>query len=284
MTPLIQMGHIYIAQPPLYRIKKGRDERYLNDETELTNFLFEKTLESIAVRLPDSDVEYRADQLGGKLEALMEFHRIFDRLAPKLGNGAFLELLLKNLEGSRDLGSQVDFRGLLADNDRVDSLAESFRKAGFSAEVRFDPEHNLHDIEVQNGHDPVHVNFELLSSGEIIQLVELFRGVSELRVPSLVVVEKDKETVVAGPEELIEYVLSVGKKGVMIQRYKGLGEMNPQQLWETTMDPKTRTLLQVAIEDAVETDEVFNILMGDQVEPRREFIETNALNVKNLDV
>jgi DNA gyrase subunit B len=284
MTPLIQRGHIYIAQPPLYRIKKGREENYLHNENELVDYLLEKTIEGIVVRLPETDVEYRAERLSRKLKALMEFHRIFDRLAPKLGNGAFLEVLLRNLEDCVGEVPETALRSLLADADRVQALAANLKEAGLEVKVSLDQEHNLHDIEVGNGQEPVHVNFELLSSGEIVQLVRLFRKISELRVPSIVVVENDRETAVSGPAELVDHILSLGKKGLSVQRYKGLGEMNPQQLWETTMDPETRTLLQVTIEDAVETDEVFTILMGDQVEPRRQFIEQNALSVKNLDV
>ena len=128
------------------------------------------------------------------------------------------------------------------------------------------------------------IHYDLLSSAEFKQLFGLYRKVEEFRGSPLLIKEKDKETVINNEGELVDYIVAAGKKNVGIQRYKGLGEMNPRQLWDTTMNPDTRTLLQTRIEDAIETDEIFTVLMGDQVEPRRKFIEDNALNVKNLDI
>jgi DNA gyrase subunit B len=131
---------------------------------------------------------------------------------------------------------------------------------------------------------PVAIHYDLLSSAEFKQLFGLYRKVEEFRGVPLLIKEKDKETVINNEGELVDYIVAAGKKNVVLQRYKGLGEMNPQQLWDTTMNPETRTLLQAKIEDAIETNEIFTVLMGDQVEPRRKFIEDNALNVKNLDI
>ena len=138
---------------------------------------------------------------------------------------------------------------------------------------------------VRWGHaSPVLIHYNLLSSAEFKQLFSLYQKVEEFRGGGLTIREKDQETVIESEAELVHYVVAAGKKNLSMQRYKGLGEMNPEQLWETTMNPDTRTLLQARIEDAIETDEIFTVLMGDQVEPRREFIEKNALNVKNLDI
>ena len=131
---------------------------------------------------------------------------------------------------------------------------------------------------------PVPISYESLSAAEWKQFLNLYQRVAEFREGDIVVKDGDKETRLENEGQLIDYMVNSGKKSLTIQRYKGLGEMNPTQLWETTMNPDTRTLLQVNIDDAIETDEIFTILMGDQVEPRRRFIEDNALNVKNLDI
>ena len=131
---------------------------------------------------------------------------------------------------------------------------------------------------------PIVLGHELLASAEWNQLSILHRRILDLQATKMVIREKEKETAIADADELAEHIIAAGKRNLSIQRYKGLGEMNPTQLWDTTMNPETRTLLRVNIEDAIETDEIFTVLMGDQVEPRRRFIEDNALNVKNLDI
>jgi len=165
------------------------------------------------------------------------------------------------------------------------ALAADLKKQGYEGEVTYDEEHSLHKLQIRAGHaTPVLIHYDLLSSAEFKQLFGLYRKVEEFRGSPLLIKEKDKETVINNEGELVDYIVAAGKKNVVIQRYKGLGEMNPRQLWDTTMNPDTRTVLQTRIEDAIETDEIFTILMGDQVEPRRRFIEENALNVKNLDI
>ncbi|MEE8161515.1 MAG: DNA gyrase subunit B, partial [Acidobacteriota bacterium] len=173
----------------------------------------------------------------------------------------------------------------LAEPDNLKHLAELLKKAKYKAQTNYDEEHSLHKLRISSGHiSDVIVDYDLLSSAEFRQLFGFYRKVAEFRGSTLSIRENGNETLIGNEGELVDYVVKAGKKNLTLQRYKGLGEMNPQQLWETTMDPNRRTLLQVNIENAIETDEIFTILMGDQVEPRRNFIEENALSVKHLDV
>jgi len=149
-----------------------------------------------------------------------------------------------------------------------------------------DEEHGLSEIEVKiaNNGSSVLIDWELATHVEFQRAVDLYKSFVQLSQPPFIIKEGNSETEVESRDDLLNHILTAAKKDLHIQRYKGLGEMNPEQLWETTMDPEKRTLLQVKIDDAVETDEIFTVLMGDQVEPRRRFIEENALDVKNLDI
>ncbi len=284
MTPLIENGHVFIAQPPLFSVKRGKEEIYLHDERALTEFLISKAASETVIRDPEQGREYSSQELVDRVGTLLDFQRIFERQAPKLGNAMLLEALLGALEALSESDEEVGFRQLLADEEQARNLADALGETGSTTEVRLDEEHNLYEIGVSNGHSPISINIELLSSGEIVQLAKLYSRISRLRRSSLIVESKSETIELTGGSRLIEHLLESGRKGFSLKRYKGLGEMNPEQLWETTMDPKQRTLLQVRIEDVVDTDEMFTILMGDQVEPRRNFIESNALSVKNLDI
>jgi DNA gyrase subunit B len=197
-----------------------------------------------------------------------------------------LDVVLQHLARDtqlRDLALEGD--ALLRDREVLVRLCEGLRGAGLAADVMFDEEYSLYDLKLSRDSGPTVVfDHGILSGAEWHQLFRLYLRVLEFESGRLVVHQKDSESVVDGVEELVDLLLGTGKRNVTIQRYKGLGEMNPIQLWETTMNPETRTLLRVTIEDAIETDEIFTVLMGDQVEPRRKFIEDNALNVKNLDI
>ncbi len=284
MTQLIQRGHVYIAQPPLFRIRKGKEETYLHRERDLTEFLMSKAIEGLVVRRKDGGSEYRDDELIQKLHQYMRFQGVLDILAPRFGNARVLEALLSQML-SGDV-PEVGSPEQILDEALASELAEAVRKAGAEATVLPDPEHKAFQIRIQTERStPFVVDSEVLTSGEIQQLVEHCRPVSDVWRSPLMISENGTETSLENMRQLVDHVLTTGKKNAgEIQRYKGLGEMNPEQLWDTTMDPNTRTLLRVTIEDAVDTDEVFTILMGDQVEPRRQFIEENALNVKNLDI
>jgi DNA gyrase subunit B len=286
MTELVLRGHVFIAQPPLYRVQAGKREQYLTQEKELTEFLMSRATEDIVVYLPAEDREYSGRSLIDKLHDLMDFRRIYDKLNRKIGANGLLNHVLAELSRTtvESVGpSATDV--LLSDENALSEVANSLADKGLATEVLFDEEHSLFELKVsQAGEIPVVLGHELLASAEWNQLAGLHRRILDLLDTEMVIRQKDTETAIADSDELAEHIIAAGKKNLSIQRYKGLGEMNPTQLWDTTMNPETRTLLKVNIEDAIETDEIFTVLMGDQVEPRRRFIEDNALNVKNLDI
>jgi len=286
MTELIQRGHVFIAQPPLYRVQVGKREQYLTREKELTEFLMSRATENLVVYLPKEGKEYSGRALVDKLHDLMDFRRIYDKLNRKIGaNGLLDHVLMELSEFVANDGESTRFDALLSDKGNLLEIAGSLEGRGLKTEVLYDEEHSLFEIKVSgSGSVPVILGHELLASAEWNQLAILHRRILDLKNTKMVIRDKDRETEIADSDELAEHIIAAGKKSLSIQRYKGLGEMNPTQLWDTTMNPETRTLLRVDIEDAIETDEIFTVLMGDQVEPRRRFIEDNALNVKNLDV
>ena len=286
MTPLIQAGHVFIAQPPLYRVKKGKEERYLHSELELTEYLMSKATEDLVVSISETNKKYKGPALIEKMHRLMDFRAIYEKLSRKLGGPFLVDQLLERIAGRPDFKNKDSFfRGYLAEADNLKDLIKILEKAKYKAQIAYDEEHSLHKLSISSGHiSDVTVDYDLLSSAEFRRLFGFCRKVAEFRGATLSIRENGNETLIGNEGELVDYVVKAGKKNLTLQRYKGLGEMNPQQLWETTMDPDRRTLLQVNIENAIETDEIFTILMGDQVEPRRNFIEENALNVKHLDI
>ncbi|HLV00684.1 MAG TPA: DNA topoisomerase (ATP-hydrolyzing) subunit B [Acidobacteriota bacterium] len=292
MTELIRRGHVYIAQPPLYRVQVGKQEQYLHREKELTDFLMSRATEDVEVetRTPSNGIDvrvFKGNELIQKMQELMDFGKVYEKLNRKIGTNGFLDALLKNLSGKIALeASELSPEdGFLSKRANVMEIVEGLKKDGYDAELHFDEEHSLYGIKVTQGSAlPIWVDVELLSSVEWQQLMRLHDRVKEFRQGELLIREKDREAKVDSAQELVEHIVAAGKKNLSIQRYKGLGEMNPTQLWETTMNPETRTLLRVNIEDVIQTDDLFAILMGDQVEPRRKFIEENALNVRNLDI
>jgi DNA gyrase subunit B len=286
MTELILEGHIFIAQPPLFRIQSGRKEQYLNREKELTEYLMVKATEDLRVQLPSSGEEFQGQPLVEKMHHLVDYQKLHDKLSRKTGTNGLLTNLLKALES--DLPKVLEEPGQIGVLERPEQLqqvVERLSGEGMEAEVLFDEEHSLYELKVTvpSGF-PFLIDQELLLSAEWQQLMKLYRLTAGFRGAQVLIEGKGRQVRVDSERELIEHIVSAGQKGVNIQRYKGLGEMNPTQLWETTMNPATRTLLKVNIDDAIETDNLFTVLMGDQVEPRRNFIETNALNVKNLDI
>jgi DNA gyrase subunit B len=283
MTELIKAGHVFIAQPPLYRIKRGKEEKYLHHERELTEELMANATHKLTVELREANRRYQGEELVNRIHDLMEFRKVHAKLNRKIGNGSLLDLLLSRL--IELAGTGPDWQDFLRERANLEKIAAWLNQSGFESEITFDEEHSLYALQVRSGSGAtVSVSYESLAAAEWKQLLALYGKIAEFRTHSIFVVDGEKETRLENDRQLVEYIVESGKKNLAIQRYKGLGEMNPTQLWETTMDPDSRTLLQVNIDDAIETDEIFTILMGDQVEPRRRFIEDNALNVKNLDV
>lgn len=286
MAQLLENGHVFIAQPPLYRIKKGKKEHYLHNERELTEYLMAKATENLVVSLPKAGKKYRGERLIEKMHQLMDFSKIYTKLNHQLDKGDLLKHVLSHVLKRKDFqNSEIFLRVFFGKKKNLDQLAAALGRLGHEVEVGYDEEHNLYEVELQNGsNSPLSVSYELVSSAECRQLIGLYQEVAEFRQAPLVVEENGRSTHIESEDLLLDYIVAAGKKDLAIQRYKGLGEMNPEQLWATTMNPDRRILLQVNIDDAIGTNEIFTVLMGDQVEPRRKFIEENALNVKNLDI
>lgn len=285
MVELVRQGHVFIAQPPLYRVQSGKTEKYLHTEKALTAFLLERALSNVEVYLPELGKSYEGEELDRVMGILMEYDRLFDKLARKAAGGRVLEILLEVFPDELLMGTS-SLEDFLAKKENLESLERELSFRGLATRSHYDEEHSLYGAWVENGENggPVLLDLEFLDSAEWRHIGRLHMKIREFINTEIVIREKDQETRVRTIQEMVDHIEAAGKKNLSIQRYKGLGEMNPLQLWETTMNPEGRKLLRVDIEDAIETDEIFTILMGDQVEPRRNFIEDNALNVKNLDV
>jgi DNA gyrase subunit B len=275
MGALIEGGHIYIAQPPLFKVKKGKSEQYIKDERQMSRFLLKKATENLTVEV-QKGTQLKGRDLTSFLEKLIELNMVFQKVDRHFRDSRVVDFLLS-------VGA--DARNFLGDNDKVQALAKKIDEFGYKSEISLDEEHSVQRITYRQGSQtPRVVGYQQLSSPEYLRLVTLHKSIGEMDQPPFTVSVDSSKTTLKDRRELIDHVMEIGKKDLQIQRYKGLGEMNPEQLWETTMDPERRTLLQVQIKDAVQTGEIFTILMGDAVEPRRQFIEENALEVKNLDI
>ncbi|MSM39323.1 MAG: DNA topoisomerase (ATP-hydrolyzing) subunit B [Geobacter sp.] len=274
MPELVERGHLYIAQPPLYKVKRGKKELYLRNEAALQNYLLDEGTEDMTLTLAGVDKTYRGKQIIPILRQLIERKSLFDKVVRKGVNEELLRLLLEH----GVIGGCEELEGLAPALELVKVHNEDFDFAVSEGRIicrmgNLRVAIDMHTLEVFNSHE-----YEIL--------VEHNNRVKELLGDGTASVANENKTLLETGfhEELLTFFLENAKKGLYIQRYKGLGEMNPEQLWETTMNPENRVLLQVKIEDVVEAEEIFTILMGDQVEPRREFIEQNALNVSNLDI
>ena len=285
---LVEAGHIFIAQPPLYRVKKGKTSRYLKDDTQLDDFLIELGTEDVNVRSSASELGLTGQPLRNVVKKVMQLERVLDIVERSRRNRRVVEALIA--DDSLQVESLNDRQALEEIGrrtcDRLETLAPDL--APFQLQVTEDQEHGTFRLSIRtrlNGSSQETIIDRTLCATP--EFAELRRLATELHAvgqpPFLIESGKDrieKQTL----QEVVSQILGDARKGIDIQRYKGLGEMNPEQLWETTMDPECRTMLQVRIEDAVEADLIFSTLMGDEVEPRRKFIQDNALNVRNLDI
>ncbi|MGE0104777.1 MAG: DNA topoisomerase (ATP-hydrolyzing) subunit B [Blastocatellales bacterium] len=281
-------SYVYIAQPPLYKVKKGKSERYIKDEREMNRYLMKKATEEVSVTVKKTGEKYEGKELTALLEMLVEFNAYYNKLERRLLDRRIVDVVLEAFSGRKGLLQKANrkIHDVFADEKLLGKVEEALAEAEFKTELSSDEEHGLSEIEIQNvtNGTSVAIDWELATHVEFQRAVELYKSFVPLSQPPFVIREGSNETEVESRDDMLEHIISAAKKDLHIQRYKGLGEMNPEQLWETTMDPEKRTLLQVRIDDAVETDEIFTVLMGDQVEPRRRFIEENALDVKNLDI
>ena len=288
MPQLVEKGHLFIAQPPLYKIKKGKQERYLKDEAMLEDHLIELGTESIRLRASQNGNGLVGQPLQGYIKKIARWEKLMILIGKKKKNRTVVEaLLLEDGFGDETLKDRNALQSLEGRLATYVNLAAP-EQAPLSCLLEEDAEHNCYKLVVStrangSGYQTA-IDREFLASPEYREIKKLFADLSGIGLPPYLVEEGDNKTPLRSLTEVLAYVMEGGKKGQYIQRYKGLGEMNPEQLWETTMNPETRVLLQVRIEDAVEADEIFSTLMGDEVEPRRKFIEEHALTVKNLDI
>jgi DNA gyrase subunit B len=277
MKELIERGHLHIAQPPLYKVKHGKAVTYLKDEHALDGFLLARAAENRRVRL-GSGLEFEGARLAHLVGKMVAVSKLLERIEKRGVPRALAELFLRG---------RIRDAEVFTDKARLLELIRPLREKGTEVFLEWDEEHGVFDVKLQaggNGHSrEVEIGDDFVTSAEYRALYSAYEEIRELDQPPLTVVDGG-ETVVPSRDALVAHILAEGKKGMTISRYKGLGEMNADELWETTMDPATRTLLQVRLEDDEVAENIFTTLMGDAVEPRRQFIEENALNVRNLDI
>jgi DNA gyrase subunit B len=276
MPELVERGHVYIAQPPLYLIKKGKTTRYIRDEKEFRREVMRRATEDHTVESAGSTMKLQGGELTNFLMALAEYADLVDKLEKRIGDLRPINLMLEV-----ELGRKAEFEDKL----KLESVAAGLKAAGFAPSLQLDEEHNLYVLTFSSETLGERViDWELASSADYKRLLDLHRRVRNHDRPPYVITTNGSRITIDDRRTLLDHVMAEGKKAFTVQRFKGLGEMNPSQLWETTMDAEQRTLLQVRVEDQVEADSIFTVLMGDSVEPRREFIEGNALDVHNLDI
>jgi DNA gyrase subunit B len=284
MADLVGRGHIFIAQPPLYRVKRGKTERYLKDESSFEDFLLDAACENAELVVEGRHTPVAGPFLKGLAKKLSEYRQTLRQLE-KWRDTRILKALL---------GSDLN-RATLQNREALEAAmaeARTFLSEHLGLEVEptidEDPEHGCFRVVFrtrENGSSKeTRVDHSFVASPEYERLRALALEFRSLGAPPFKLSSGKEEQSFTDLFEILDHLLAEGRKGLYIQRYKGLGEMNPEQLWDTTMNPETRTLLQVRVDDSVEADNIFTILMGDQVDPRRQFIEENALNVRNLDI
>ncbi|MGH9557973.1 MAG: toprim domain-containing protein, partial [Bryobacteraceae bacterium] len=277
MQELIKRGHIFVAQPPLYRIKKGKSEKYIKDDKEFTREILRRATENMKVELANKTV-LESTELRNFLMQLDDFQITWRRLERRLRDTRVVEVLARTdlaIDTKADFAEETNLRAVL---DRLKALK-------IESEIKQEEEHSSWMIVFK---DPTNaertIDLELAGQPEYRKLRSIARQVAKFNLPPFAVIKENSRESQPVWRDLLAYIKNEGSREVNIQRYKGLGEMNAEQLWETTMNVESRTLLKVSLEDLVKSDEIFTTLMGEDVESRRKFIEENALDVRNLDV
>lgn len=287
MRAVIERGYLYIAQPPLYKVKRGQSEIYLKNQNAFDDHILQLATDKLALRTPNSEQEIPGDELSVLVRRIQSWEQLLARFERRRQDTHLLHQLsrLENLDAS-----------VLANRITAEQLMETLRSA---LEQQDEGSFEEARVEWDEAHDSYHIMFTtnadslllgtvidrpMLISSDLRELHRLTQQFESLGEPPYILRVGEIERTVGSLSQLLQTVNEIGRKDLSIQRYKGLGEMNPSQLWETTMDPTQRTLLQVTLEDAVEADNIFTILMGDQVEPRKAFIEAHAKEVVNLDI
>ncbi|HEY0275549.1 MAG TPA: DNA topoisomerase (ATP-hydrolyzing) subunit B [Paenirhodobacter sp.] len=279
MPEIIDRGYLYIAQPPLYKVTRGKSEVYLKDQAAFDDYLIHQGVEGAALVLGDGQ-----QIIGADLERIVEEARLIRRILLAFPTHYPINILEQAAIAGALVPGQVDADAQGVANivsERLDAVAVEYER-GWSGRPTQD--HGLRFARILRGVEEHRtLDGALFRSAEARKLSGHTAMLQEVYSKPARLIRKDREQVIHGPLALLRAILTEGEKGLTMQRYKGLGEMNPEQLWETTLDPSARTLLQVRVEDVAEADDIFTKLMGDVVEPRREFIQQNALNVENLD-
>ena len=294
MPEILDNGYLYIAQPPLFRVGKGKNARYLKDETEFNDYVLKRACNNKIVKFGDKKATLAEHNLYVFIGNLSEYFASTQKLEQRGINLDLTELLIK--EG-------VENKKFLKDKEKMLRLKNALREKGyFTGELDFNEERGLYEFNVSPGEErtvngfikklsdkdirQIKIGRELVYSSIFQKSMVIGKKIFKYNPPFLVAAKDNDKNFIQFEDRksLLSYMIEEGRKGINIQRYKGLGEMNPDQLWETTMNPDKRVLLKVRVEDAVETDQLFTILMGEVVEPRREFIQKNALEVSRLDI
>ncbi len=287
MRELVAAGHIYIAQPPLYKVTKGKQETYLKDDNAMLEFLTNSALEDSSLFVNPSAPALSGAALETLVREFRAVYAIIDRMDRVFPKSMTNELISLPALTEKEMKGRSHVEAWTADwGKRLQALGDG--SFSFEARVVEDAERHIfvpEIVRIAHGLPTVYrFDVDFFASADYRAMVALGEKLDGLFEEGAYVVRGNREQPVASFAEALEWLMKEARKGFNMQRYKGLGEMNPAQLWETTMDPESRRLMQVTIEDAVAADQMFTTLMGDQVEPRREFIETNALSVANLDV
>ena len=278
MQELITRGHVFVAQPPLYLIKKGKSEKYIKDQKEFTKEVLRRATERISVEIGGDGTVLESGEVRAFLQKLDEMLEISVRVLRRLRDGRVVELMM-----NPDL--KVDNKADFAEKENLEPIVNALNEAKIPATLVQDEEHSAWKIGYFDTTNMQRwISVDTLQQPEFRKLRILAKDVVKYNRPPFVVVKDTNRDTQNNWKDLLAYVLEEGKRDVTVQRYKGLGEMNPEQLWHTTMNAESRTLLRVDLKDIVESDEIFSTLMGEDVENRRKFIEDNALDVRNLDV
>jgi len=282
MQELITRGRVFVAQPPLYRIKKGKSEKYIKDDKEFTREILRRATENLSVEVGGEKNPERVKIEGAELRAFLmsldELAQITRRLERRTRDSRVVDVLA-------DVSMPIDAKTDLQNQENVNALAQRLRDAKLEVMVEREEEHSSWMIGYRDPTNAIrYINTEFLSLPEFRRTRALIKQVARLNTPPFTVIKDSSREVLQNWRDLLSTVKNEGTREVNVQRYKGLGEMNAEQLWSTTMNVETRTLLQVDLKDFVETEPIFSTLMGEDVESRRKFIEENALDVRNLDV
>ncbi len=276
MQELITRGNVFVAQPPLYRIKKGKSERYIKDDKEFMREILRRATENVAVEAGEARLE--GGELRSFLMALDEYQQMFKRVERKLRDARVVEIVA-------DASLHLDLKADFSEQANLVGVVERLAALSLSPELKADEEHSAWMVTYRDHANAERsIGLELASQAEYKRLRSLAKQIARYNQPPFVVVKDSVRVKQESWPELLAYIKAEGMRDASVQRYKGLGEMNAEQLWNTTMNSETRTLLQVRLEDAVECENIFSTLMGENVENRRKFIEENALDVRNLDL